>query len=171
MIIFFALLPAYFLSIFYRSFLSVIAGPVMADLAIGPRELGFLGAAWFIAFAAAQFPIGWALDRLGPRRTVTAAMAIGTVGGGAVRQRLDGVVGHRGDGADRHRLLADLHVGAVPVCADGGAGTLRLPDFGVHRARFARQSGRRGAAGDRGGTVRLASVDVGNGLRFRRSPR
>ncbi|MFN3672104.1 MAG: MFS transporter [Bosea sp. (in: a-proteobacteria)] len=81
MIIFFALLPAYFLSIFYRSFLSVIAGPVMADLGIGPRELGFLGAAWFIAFAAAQFPIGLALDRLGPRRTVTAAMAIGTVGG------------------------------------------------------------------------------------------
>jgi MFS family permease len=78
--IFLALLPAYFLSIFYRSFLSVIAGPVMADLAIGPRELGLLGAAWFCAFALSQFPIGWALDRLGPRRTVTAAMTIGTVG-------------------------------------------------------------------------------------------
>ncbi|HEV7258161.1 MAG TPA: MFS transporter [Bosea sp. (in: a-proteobacteria)] len=80
MIVFFALLPAYFLSIFYRSFLSVIAGPVMTDLAIGPRELGLLGSAWFFAFALSQFPIGWALDRLGPRRTVTAAMAIGTVG-------------------------------------------------------------------------------------------
>ncbi len=80
MIIFFALLPAYFLSIFYRSCLSVIANPVMADLAMGPRELGFLGAAWFVTFAAAQFPIGWALDRLGPRRTVAAVMAVGTVG-------------------------------------------------------------------------------------------
>lgn len=80
MIIFFALLPAYFLSIFYRSFLSVIAGPVMADLAIGPREFGLLGAAWFTTFALAQFPIGWALDRIGPRRTVVAAMAIGTAG-------------------------------------------------------------------------------------------
>lgn len=80
MTIFLALLPAYFLSIFYRSFLSVIAQPVMADLAIGPREFGFLGAAWFIAFAAAQFPVGWALDRLGPRRTVAAAMALGTGG-------------------------------------------------------------------------------------------
>jgi predicted MFS family arabinose efflux permease len=78
--VFFALLPAYFLSIFYRSFLSVIANPVMADLGIGPRELGFLGAAWFIAFAVSQFPIGWALDRLGPRRTVTVAMAVGSVG-------------------------------------------------------------------------------------------
>lgn len=80
MIIFLALLPAYFLSIFYRSFLSVIAAPVMTDLAIGPREFGLLGSAWFAAFALSQFPIGWALDRLGPRRTVTVAMTIGTVG-------------------------------------------------------------------------------------------
>ena len=80
MTIFFALLPAYILSIFYRSFLSVIAGPVMADLKIGPAEFGTLGAAWFITFAAAQFPVGWALDRLGPRRTVGTAMAIGTAG-------------------------------------------------------------------------------------------
>lgn len=80
MTIFLALLPAYFLSIFYRSFLSVIAGPVMTDLVIGPREFGLLGAAWFIAFAVSQFPIGWALDRLGPRRTVSACMAVGSVG-------------------------------------------------------------------------------------------
>lgn len=80
MIIFFALLPAYVLSIFYRSFLSVIAGPVMGDLGIGPAEFGLLGAAWFIAFALAQFPVGWALDRLGPRRTVAVTMAIGSVG-------------------------------------------------------------------------------------------
>lgn len=80
MIVFLALLPAYILSIFYRSFLSVIANPVMADLGIGPREFGVLGAAWFITFALAQFPVGWALDRLGPRRTVAALMALGSVG-------------------------------------------------------------------------------------------
>ncbi len=61
MIVFFALLPAYFLSIFYRSFLSVIAQPVMSDLAIGAGEFGLLGAAWFTTFAIAQFPIGWAI--------------------------------------------------------------------------------------------------------------
>lgn len=80
MTIFFALIPAYFLSIFYRSCLSVIANPVMTDLGMGPRELGVLGAAWFIAFAASQFPIGWALDRIGPRRTVATCMALGSVG-------------------------------------------------------------------------------------------
>jgi predicted MFS family arabinose efflux permease len=79
-IIFAALLPGYILSIFYRSFLSVIAGPVMTDLAIGPREFGLIGSAWFFAFALAQFPVGWALDRIGPRRTVMACMVVGTAG-------------------------------------------------------------------------------------------
>jgi MFS family permease len=78
--VFIALLPAYILSIFYRSFLSVIAEPMMADLGIGPAAFGLLGAAWFIAFALAQFPVGWALDRLGPRRTVAVAMTIGSAG-------------------------------------------------------------------------------------------
>ncbi len=78
--IFLALILAYVLSIFYRSFLSVIAGPVMADLQIGPAELGQISAAWFWVFAAMQFPVGWALDRVGPRRTVGACMAVGAAG-------------------------------------------------------------------------------------------
>lgn len=77
---FLALLLGYTLSIFYRSFLSVIAEPVMADLRIGPRELGFISASWFIMFAIMQFPVGWALDRIGPRRTVSVLMAIGAAG-------------------------------------------------------------------------------------------
>ncbi|MGL5362504.1 MAG: MFS transporter [Bosea sp. (in: a-proteobacteria)] len=80
MIVFLALIPAYVLSIFYRSFLSVIAAPVMADLSIGPRELGFMASSWFVAFALAQFPVGWALDRLGPRRTVIPPMLAGAMG-------------------------------------------------------------------------------------------
>lgn len=78
--IFLALILAYILSIFYRSFLSVIATPLMADLGIGPAELGAMSSAWFISFAVMQFPVGWALDRLGPRLTVTACMAVGVAG-------------------------------------------------------------------------------------------
>lgn len=78
--IFAALFLAYILSIFYRSFLSVIAERVMADLSIGPAELGLMSAAWFIAFALMQFPVGWALDRIGPRRTATALMSVGAIG-------------------------------------------------------------------------------------------
>ncbi|MCX7323709.1 MAG: MFS transporter [Hyphomicrobiales bacterium] len=78
--IFLALILGYILSIFYRSFLSVIATPLMADLAIGPAELGAMSSAWFISFAVMQFPVGWALDRLGPRLTVAACMAVGVAG-------------------------------------------------------------------------------------------
>ncbi|MET0606275.1 MAG: MFS transporter [Beijerinckiaceae bacterium] len=78
--IFAALFLGYILSIFYRSFLSVIAEKVMADLSIGPAELGYISAAWFIAFAIMQFPVGWALDRIGPRITAAALMAVGAVG-------------------------------------------------------------------------------------------
>jgi sugar phosphate permease len=78
--IFLALILAYILSIFYRSFLSVIAGPFMADLNIGPAELGSISAAWFWVFAIMQFPVGWALDRVGPQRTVAACMSVGAAG-------------------------------------------------------------------------------------------
>lgn len=107
MTVFVALLPAYFLSIFYRSFLSVIANPVMTDLAMGPRELGILGAAWFIAFAAAQFPVGWALDRLGPRRTVSAAMAVGTVGAF--------LFAYAGNAAAGTLAMALIGIGCAPI--------------------------------------------------------
>jgi predicted MFS family arabinose efflux permease len=78
--VFLALLPAYFFSIFYRSFLSVIAEPVMADLAVGPAALGRIGAAWFVAFAIMQFPVGYALDRFGARRTIAVLAGIGVIG-------------------------------------------------------------------------------------------
>jgi sugar phosphate permease len=78
--IFLALTLGYILSIFYRSFLSVIAEPLRADLGLTASDLGALSAAWFVAFALMQFPVGWALDQVGPRRTVAACMALGTVG-------------------------------------------------------------------------------------------
>lgn len=75
-----ALLPAYIISIFFRSFLSVLATRIMADMQIGATELAAMSAAWFIVFALMQFPVGWALDVLGPRRTVLPLMLVGAVG-------------------------------------------------------------------------------------------
>lgn len=78
--IFFTLAFAYLFSQFYRSFLSVIATELMDDLAIGPAEFGQLGAVWFLTFALAQVPVGIALDRLGPRRTMAGMMALAVIG-------------------------------------------------------------------------------------------
>jgi MFS family permease len=77
---FLALLFAYVLSQFYRAFLAVVATDVSRDLALGPAELGMISAIWFVAFAVAQFPVGWALDRFGPRRTIAGFMT-GAVAG------------------------------------------------------------------------------------------
>lgn len=65
-----ALTAAYVLSQFFRTALGVVAPEVARDLGLDPSRLGVLSAAWFLAFAAAQIPVGVALDRFGPRRTV-----------------------------------------------------------------------------------------------------
>lgn len=75
-----ALLVAYVFSIFFRGFLTVLAADLERDLGLGPAELGAVGAAWFIVFAIAQFPVGYALDRFGPRRTVALCMLAGIAG-------------------------------------------------------------------------------------------
>ena len=77
---FFVLLLAYTLSQFYRSFLAVVSGDLVRDLKLDPAQLGTLSAAWFAAFAFAQFPIGYALDRWGPRGAITLGMAVAVLG-------------------------------------------------------------------------------------------
>jgi predicted MFS family arabinose efflux permease len=77
------LVLAYVLSQFFRSFLAVLAPALKADLGAGPEDLAFASGIWFFAFAAMQFPVGAALDRIGPRRTVATVFALGG-GGGAV---------------------------------------------------------------------------------------
>jgi sugar phosphate permease len=78
--IFLVFLLAYTLSQFFRSFLAVIAPELTVELALSPGDLGFMSAAWFAAFAIAQFPVGWALDRFGPRRTVALGMMAAVAG-------------------------------------------------------------------------------------------
>jgi predicted MFS family arabinose efflux permease len=75
-----ALTAAYVLSQFFRTALAVVAPEIARDLALDPSRLGVLSSAWFWAFAAAQIPIGMALDRWGPRRTVSVVFAAAGLG-------------------------------------------------------------------------------------------
>lgn len=79
-----ALVLGYVLSQFYRAFLAVLAPALQADLGIAPRVLADASGLWFLAFALAQLPVGWALDRIGPRRTAAVLLAAGGGGGAAV---------------------------------------------------------------------------------------
>jgi predicted MFS family arabinose efflux permease len=73
-------LAAYVLSQFYRSFLAVIAPELAAELGLDPQSLGNLQAFWIAGFVVTQFPVGWALDSIGPRRTVSVQMLLAVVG-------------------------------------------------------------------------------------------
>ncbi|HRJ69673.1 MAG TPA: MFS transporter [Beijerinckiaceae bacterium] len=80
MIILPVFLFAYIFSQFYRSFLAVVTADLTRDLGVGPAELGNLSAIWFVVFSLAQFPVGYLLDRHGPRRTISAMMLAAVAG-------------------------------------------------------------------------------------------
>ena len=70
----------YFLSYLYRTANAVI-GPVLArDLGLGDNALGLLTSTYFLAFGAAQLPLGMLLDRFGPRRVEAALLLIAAAG-------------------------------------------------------------------------------------------
>lgn len=78
--IFLAFAASYFLSALLRAITATLA-PVFSDeLALGAGDLGLLGAAYFLGFAAMQLPLGRALDRHGPRRTLLVLLAAAVVG-------------------------------------------------------------------------------------------
>ncbi|MFY9722549.1 MAG: MFS transporter, partial [Azonexus sp.] len=70
----------YFLSYLYRTANAVI-GPVLArDLGLGDNALGLLTSTYFLAFGAAQLPLGMLLDRFGPRRVEAALLLVAAAG-------------------------------------------------------------------------------------------
>jgi MFS family permease len=77
---FFGFLAGYILSQFFRSFLAVIAPELAVELHLDPQALATMQTAWIIGFTLMQFPVGWALDTIGPRRTVTTTMLAAIVG-------------------------------------------------------------------------------------------
>jgi MFS family permease len=79
---FLVLLVAYTLSQFYRAFLAIVAGELTRTLGLDAADLGAISAVWFAAFALAQFPVGFCLDRFGPRRTLAAFMVLAVAGAG-----------------------------------------------------------------------------------------
>jgi MFS family permease len=71
---------AYFLSYHFRTANAVI-GPVLSgELSLGAADLGLLTSAYFLAFGAAQLPLGVLLDRFGARRIESALLLIAAAG-------------------------------------------------------------------------------------------
>jgi predicted MFS family arabinose efflux permease len=78
-----ALLPfglGYFLSYLFRAVNAVVAPDLVRDLKLDAGQLGFLTAAYLLAFSLFQLPLGVLLDRFGPRRVQAGLLAVAALG-------------------------------------------------------------------------------------------
>ena len=75
---------AYVFSQFFRAFLAVLTDVLGRDLGASAEQLATASGLWFLSFALMQVPVGWALDRIGPRRTAGWLFLLGGTGGAAV---------------------------------------------------------------------------------------
>jgi sugar phosphate permease len=73
-------LGAYLLSYFFRSTNAVLADHLQRDAGLGPEGLGIMTSLFFLVFAAAQLPLGSALDRWGPRWVPAGLMLVAAAG-------------------------------------------------------------------------------------------
>ena len=71
---------AYFLSALLRAVTATLAPVFSAELGLKAADLGLLAGAYFLGFSAMQLPLGRALDRFGPRRTLLSLLALAVIG-------------------------------------------------------------------------------------------
>ena len=79
-IIFLAFAFTYFLSALLRAVTATLAPVFSAELGLRAADLGLLAGAYFLGFACMQLPLGQALDRFGPRRTLLVLLSVAVLG-------------------------------------------------------------------------------------------
>lgn len=75
-----SLIAIYAISQFLRNSIGVIAHDLARELDLSATEIGLLSSTFFFAFAAAQIPVGIAIDRYGPKRTMLATAVLAVAG-------------------------------------------------------------------------------------------
>lgn len=78
-----ALIGIYMISQFLRNSIGVIGPDLARDFDLSAGDLSWLSSIFFFAFAAAQIPVGVAIDRFGPRATILATAGL-TLAGAAI---------------------------------------------------------------------------------------
>lgn len=79
----------YVLSYFFRTVNAVLAARLSAELSLSAAELGLVTAAYFLMAAVAQLPLGWALDRHGPRRVQVVCLVVAAAGAALFSRAVD----------------------------------------------------------------------------------
>ena len=80
LVVFLPFATGYYLSYFFRYVNAVIAKDLVRDFGLAPSDLGLLTSTYFLVFAAAQLPLGVALDRFGPRRCAATLFCVAGAG-------------------------------------------------------------------------------------------
>src|SRR5688572_22090122 len=70
----------YMVSQFLRNSVGVIAPDLAAEIGLSAAEIGLLSSAFFFSFAAAQLPLGVAIDRYGPKRCMLVCAGVAFAG-------------------------------------------------------------------------------------------
>lgn len=70
----------YFLSYYFRAVNAVLSSRLMADLGLDATSIGIITSAYFLMAAAAQIPVGLALDRWGPRAVQVPSLLLAAEG-------------------------------------------------------------------------------------------
>ena len=78
--LFLAFAFTYFFSALLRAVTATLAPAFSAELGLHAADLGLLAGAYFFGFAAMQLPLGRALDRYGPRRTIVVLVTVAAIG-------------------------------------------------------------------------------------------
>ena len=79
-VIFLAFAFTYFLSALLRAVTATLAPVFSAELGLRAADLGLLAGAYFLGFSCMQLPLGQALDRFGPRRTLLVLLSVAVLG-------------------------------------------------------------------------------------------
>ncbi len=74
------MIALFFFSFFYRTSPAVISPYLAREFSLGAERLGLLSSIFFLVFAAAQIPLGPALDFIGPRKVVSVLGCLGALG-------------------------------------------------------------------------------------------
>ena len=70
----------YYISYIFRTIVAMIATRISSDLGLNAADIGILTSVYFLAFALAQLPLGFMLDRHGPRRVQSVLLLIAAGG-------------------------------------------------------------------------------------------
>lgn len=79
-LVFLPFAAGYYLSCFFRTINALISQQLISDLALNSADLGFLTSVFFLSFAIVQLPLGFCLDRYGPRRVQFTVLPLAAAG-------------------------------------------------------------------------------------------